>query len=138
MSSVTPNFQNARGLAVLEMVAQVFNEIQHQNQKWGLPNNSPHKWVTILTEEVGEFATEVNELDHAEDTRESFRRLRRAEAELIQAAAVAIQAAAHLHLKWVEIEQTLPQAETGRAPTEQLGGHAYGPVRHYNSAEPRE
>jgi len=40
----------------------VLQERERQDAKWGYPqNNTPFEWVSILTEEVGEFAQAVND-----------------------------------------------------------------------------
>ena len=40
----------------------VLNERERQDAKWGYPqNNTPFEWVSILTEEVREFAQAVND-----------------------------------------------------------------------------
>ena len=40
----------------------ILDERKRQDDKWGYPqNNTPFEWVSILTEEVGEFAQAVND-----------------------------------------------------------------------------
>lgn len=56
----------------------VHEERQAQDQKWGQQNHGLDRWLTILTEEVGEFAMAVLEQQWHE-----------ARAEMLQVAAVA-------------------------------------------------
>jgi len=45
-----------------QATAMVLAERERQDAKWGYPqNNTPFEWVSILTEEVGEFAQAVND-----------------------------------------------------------------------------
>lgn len=60
-------------------------ERNRQFHKWGEQNHSPDKWLTILTEEVGELAEEIEKF---EVSSESSRNLLD---EAIQIAAVAVQ-----------------------------------------------
>lgn len=47
------NLKEALDLVVIER--------DRQNKKWGFPqNNTPFEWVSILLEEVGEFAQAMN------------------------------------------------------------------------------
>lgn len=42
---------------VLETILdEVKDEVQKQVDRWGIQNHSPEKWITIITEEVGESA----------------------------------------------------------------------------------
>lgn len=73
-------------------VADMHSEIARQDGLWGYPQlNTPEEWVTILLEEVGEYAMAVN-------TERSGKPSNVYE-ELIQIAAVAIQAAAYYKLE---------------------------------------
>ena len=69
------------------MNQQILNDIiaerQRQDTKFGLQNHSPEKWLTILTEKVGEFATEV--LDAPVYGTDTLMR-----AKMVQVAAVAV------------------------------------------------
>jgi NTP pyrophosphatase (non-canonical NTP hydrolase) len=41
----------------------IINERKRQDAKWGIQNHDPFKWLTILTEEVGEAAKAILEGD---------------------------------------------------------------------------
>lgn len=71
----------------------IADERRRQDEKWGEQNRPPIDWVSILTEEVGELAHEVNELsfgvkpDATSGAAEIEAKLR---AELVQCAAVCV------------------------------------------------
>lgn len=72
----------------LSVLVEVLHERGRQKEKWGEQNNSDFEWTSILSEEVGEAAKEVNDLNFtsvADPAAEE--RLR---AELVQVAAVAV------------------------------------------------
>lgn len=64
----------------------VLQERKLQDTKWGVQNHTPLEWLSILTEEVGELAKEVNE-DHFAASIINAHALR---SELIQCAAVCV------------------------------------------------
>jgi len=66
-----------RGEAELIFEFEVGHERKRQDEKWGIQTHSGHSWVSILTEELGEFAAAVNDGEPEQ-----------AEAELVQIAAV--------------------------------------------------
>lgn len=66
---------------VVEIISKIRYEIMCQYEKWGEQHHDPAIWLAILTEEVGEVAESVLKKESY-----SYR------AELIQVAAVAIQA----------------------------------------------
>ena len=77
----------------------VRDERQRQTEKWGDQNHSYPKWISILTEEVGEVATEANDYESLLDNinnptfdsvllNQTLINLRE---ELVQVAAVAVQ-----------------------------------------------
>lgn len=73
-------------------IDSVLDELQRQDDKWGGANreNHPVIWLSILTEEVGEVATEVNESGfNVANLSHNYR------TELVQVAAVALQAILH-------------------------------------------
>lgn len=73
------------------MVA-VFAERNRQNEKWGYPqDNTPFEWLSILTEEVGEFAEALNNALLGGDGD-----LGDAIVEAVQVAAVALSIVEHL------------------------------------------
>lgn len=44
-----------------EAIRLVCSERERQDERWGFPqNNTPFEWVSILLEEVGEFAQAMN------------------------------------------------------------------------------
>lgn len=69
------------------ILQQVFSECTRQKEKWGEQNHHPVMWNSILTEETGESAKEVNEYTFGDKS--ALLRLR---TELIQVAAVAVSA----------------------------------------------
>lgn len=71
-----------------EVLADVLYERVRQVRKWGPQRHVPGKWLSILIEEVGEVAQEIN------DASEAGRELDWGEyrAELVQVAAVAVAA----------------------------------------------
>jgi NTP pyrophosphatase (non-canonical NTP hydrolase) len=48
----------------------IINERKRQDAKWGIQNHDPFKWLTILTEEVGEAAKAILEGDLIEYIKE--------------------------------------------------------------------
>lgn len=60
-------------------ISKIQDERLKQDQKWGEQNHSAERWVSILAEEFGEMAREVNDQN-----------LDPYETELIQTAAVAL------------------------------------------------
>lgn len=81
---------------VPKTVNDVLHEINKQDAKWGQQSHAPLKWLGILTEEVGEVAECCLDLEHCGSYEEiGACDLRRRE-ELIQVAAVAIQAASRI------------------------------------------
>ena len=77
----------------------VRDERQRQTEKWGEQNNSYPKWISILTEEVGEAAKEANDYEYLLDkiNKPTFdsvllnQTLIDLREELVQVAAVAVQ-----------------------------------------------
>lgn len=81
----------------LEAYALVQKEIERQDVKWGEQHHhSDFKWLAILSEEVGEAAQAMLDLDSSPDLIPDSHEL---EAELVQVAAVAIQHIAALRRK---------------------------------------
>lgn len=82
------------------VIERVQDERKRQDQKWGEQNHNAVEWVSILTEEVGEAAKEAVDFHFANNTAANepadydaqYQRVERLKMELIQAAAVAIQA----------------------------------------------
>ncbi len=78
----------ARTALCRTVLDEVFGERQRQEARWGQQDNPDFEWVSILTEEVGEAATEANEANFKSGkNRGDFSNLR---TELIQVAAVAV------------------------------------------------
>lgn len=84
-----PNSEN-----ITTALSDVLDERQRQNEKWGEQNHSPLEWIAILTEEVGEVAKEAHEFHFGvRGTTEMIEeKLRMYRKEMIQVAAVAVQA----------------------------------------------
>jgi NTP pyrophosphatase (non-canonical NTP hydrolase) len=75
-----------------EAIQRVIKERNRQNEKWGHPqNNTPFEWLSILTEEVGEFAEALNNALLGGDGN-----LEHAIHEAVQVAAVAVSIVEHL------------------------------------------
>lgn len=84
-------------LVMENVIEDVKKERQRQNEKWGVQNRSLIEWNAILTEEVGEAAKEAVDHHFATDADlvnpyTQRDRLERYRAEMVQVAAVAIQA----------------------------------------------
>lgn len=84
------------------VMEDVRDELQAQDDKWGPQYHHPIKWITILTEEVGEAAKEAldcNKENHRPKyyTYEEAEALRKYYMEMIQVVAVGLQAAAFAH-----------------------------------------
>jgi hypothetical protein len=81
-----------RGIRV-EALSLVNDERNRQDEKWGVQNHSPEKWVGILGEEFGEYCAAVNEtvFDNGPEERKrgGYENMMR---ELTQIAAVAVAA----------------------------------------------
>ena len=82
-----------------QILDNIQKERQRQTEKWGEQNNSYPKWISILTEEVGESAKEANDYEYLLDNinnptfdsvllNQTLINLRE---ELVQVAAVAVQ-----------------------------------------------
>ena len=73
-------------------IQRVLKERTSQNEKWGYPqDNTPFEWLSILTEEVGEFAEALNNALLGGDGD-----LGHAMVEAVQVAAVAVSIVEHL------------------------------------------
>ncbi len=70
-----------------EVLAMVKEERARQEKKWGEQNHDPYKWITIISEELGESARQALELQH-----ESSESLDKLASELIQVSASAVAA----------------------------------------------
>ena len=82
-----------------QILDNIQKERQRQTKKWGEQNHSYPKWISILTEEVGEAAKEANDYEYLLDNinnptfdsvllNQTLINLRE---ELVQVAAVAVQ-----------------------------------------------
>lgn len=68
-----------------DIFESIVDERQRQEKKWGTQNHHPLLWLSILSEEVGEVAKELNEFGFSSDKG----KLENAKIEIIQVAAVA-------------------------------------------------
>lgn len=85
--------QNAQAYALYE----ISREREAQDKKWGFPQRNTYcEWSSILAEEVGELAKELNELNFSLGDRARMR------AEAVQVAAVAISILTHDSLGAIE------------------------------------
>ncbi|KKL69751.1 hypothetical protein LCGC14_2111780 [marine sediment metagenome] len=73
-------------IVVPEFEALVQRERVEQDDKWGVQNHTPYKWMTILTEELGELAQTI--LDLTKEADGSNRLTMVTESELIHVASV--------------------------------------------------
>jgi NTP pyrophosphatase (non-canonical NTP hydrolase) len=69
------------------LVPMVEEENKHQIEKFGVQCKSPFEWMTNLTEEVGELAEAITEVEYNNATLEAVRR------EAIQVATLALKIA---------------------------------------------
>ena len=78
-----------RELITLHRVLIPWVEEEHKRQieKWGIQSKSPFEWMTNLTEEIGELAKAITELEYNNAYLEDVRR------EAIQAATLALKIA---------------------------------------------
>ena len=68
-------YENMKGLEefirvpseMVDTIQSLVQERKRQDSKWGIQNHEPHKWNTILMEEVGEVAKSTFELSHTDD-----------------------------------------------------------------------
>lgn len=90
-----------------DVMHAIVEERAYQNDKWGRQTHPPHRWLTILMEEVGEVARAVYEDRIDDQTREGYY------AELAQVAAVAAAAMEDLRRQQL-------RAELVRAPVAPL------------------
>ena len=75
-----------------QAIQRVIKERNRQDAKWGFPqHNTPFEWLSILTEEVGEFAQALNNALLGGDGN-----LEHAMVEAVQVAAVAVSIVEHL------------------------------------------
>ncbi len=82
--------ENDKTIATLNAEYAIRREREAQDEKWGFPqHNTCCEWSSILAEETGELAKELNELNFGRGNRERMR------AEAVQVAAVAISILIH-------------------------------------------
>lgn len=79
-----------------EITNEILEERKRQNAKWGVQRHNWAEWLSILTEEVGEAATDANKARWANDDETAERHVMQLRTELIQTAAVAVQIIEHL------------------------------------------
>lgn len=79
-------------MSQLSVMQDVIEERTRQNLKWGVQNHEPCRWISILTEEVGEAAQAANDMleKPASSNAELWGQEQEYRAELVQVAAVAI------------------------------------------------
>lgn len=95
--------------AAARAIFLVEQERDAQDEKWGFPQRNTHcEWSSILAEEMGELAKELNELNFGRGSRERMR------AEAVQVAAVAVSILVHDELGAI-VGQKLKEASTDDA-----------------------
>lgn len=73
------------------ILADIVTERERQIKKWGEHSHRYPEWISLLTEEVGEAATEANKANWATELPETVRRMRLLRNELVQVGAVCVQ-----------------------------------------------
>lgn len=81
-----------------KVIVEVIEERERQNQLWGVQRHDYNWWMSILMEEVGEAAEEINNYNFSDGPlsdvgREALFNLRK---EMTQVAAVAVAIVEHL------------------------------------------
>lgn len=85
----------------IRWINAILAERERQDGKWGYPQENTYcEWASILTEEVGELAKEMNELNFGRGDAE------RMEAEAVQVAAVALSILEQSAVAYVVTVQT--------------------------------
>jgi hypothetical protein len=106
------------------IMSEVFGEMERQDTKWGIQDHTMHYWNTIITEELGESAQAIFDVENVQN----FSAARAYTAELVHVAACAIQAIANLraaHPEWdPEIEPR--QKQKASAPRAKIKGQIVG------------
>ena len=84
------------------VIQRVLNERKRQNEKWGIQDHNTVEWIAIITEEIGEASQEAVDFHFRNPVKGTpisipslatqSVRLQNLKTELIQTAAVAIQA----------------------------------------------
>jgi NTP pyrophosphatase (non-canonical NTP hydrolase) len=69
----------------MKALDDILAERSKQDKKWGVQNHDPFTWLSILQEEVGEYAKEINEYPNGQLSYTNMRN------ECVQVAAVALQ-----------------------------------------------
>lgn len=67
-------------------IKEIVTERERQDKKWGIQTHDPIEWFSILGEEYGEVAQEVNRNYFGEKSLDDYRK------EMVQVAAVALAA----------------------------------------------
>jgi hypothetical protein len=80
-----------------QVIVDILSERKRQNDKWGIQDHNVIEWIAILTEEVGEASKEAVDFHFGTPLDNGFsniqkQKLRDYRKEMIQVAAVAMQA----------------------------------------------
>jgi len=81
-------YSDVQNEALNQAIDATINEHKKQTEKWGYQNRSLFEWLTYLTEEVGELAEAISELEYREGNIEEVSK------EAIQVAALATRISA--------------------------------------------
>lgn len=85
---------------------EVLAEVNRQNQKWGAGRRlHPLEWLAILNEETGEASKDIVEGHFMADPVATPLEYHKAAYELVQVAAVALQAAASIRAQYTDPKQ---------------------------------
>ena len=86
---------------------ETWEEMKRQEEKWGIQTHDLRHYLSILTEEVGEFAKDANDLEFVTPNPMSYEeysfKVTNARNELIQVSAVALSIAKNMDRKHPEI-----------------------------------
>ena len=79
-------------MIMIDVVSMLLRERLNQDEKWGKQRHSMEKWLTILVEEVGEFAQAIQKDEIQFKETDANNKLK----EIIQVSAVAVAIAEQL------------------------------------------
>lgn len=85
-----------------ELFSEILEERGRQDRKWGEQNHQDMRWMTILTEEVGEVAKEILEGE-----------ITKTRAELVQVAAVAVAWLECIDRRAAQVQKTVERCRPG-------------------------
>jgi len=84
--------KRGNGVIMMDAVSMLLRERLNQDEKWGKQRHSMEKWLSILVEEVGEFAQAIQKDEIQSKKTDANNKLE----EIIQVSAVAVAIAEQL------------------------------------------